>query len=229
MPSLPRIRLLLPLLALSLFGFAGCGDDGADSSTEAGGSGGTGGSASGGMDVDVPGSGEAIVWGEGGYGVVLAHGASFDAASWSEQAAAIAEQGFVVLAVEDIAPDSILAAADYLREDGGASQGVAIIGASAGADATLDALSGEPDAADGLITLSANGFVEGIGSEPKLFIASEEEPVADVSTQLADRSEGSDNEALLLTGSAHAQAIFEGDEGERALTAIEDQLAGLKG
>ena len=226
MPPTRRTFSLVPLLAALLLVAGGCGGDSASTGSttaeaeEA---------RSEGERLEVPDSGEAVVWGEGTYGVVLAHGASFDAASWGEQAAEIADEGFVVLAVEDIAPESILAAADYLRSDGGADRGVAIIGASAGADATLDALATEPEAADGLITLSANGFVAGIGSEPKLFIASEDEPVADVSTQLADESDGSDNEVLLLSGSAHAQAIFEGDEGERALTAIEERLAGLTG
>ena len=56
------------------------------------------------MDI---GGGEALVWGEGRYGVVLAHGIVFDAASWEPQAARIAQAGMVALAVEDIAPESL--------------------------------------------------------------------------------------------------------------------------
>ncbi len=44
-----------------------------------------------------------LTWGDGPYGVVLAHGASFDAASWEEQAVRIADQGATVIAVESIA------------------------------------------------------------------------------------------------------------------------------
>lgn len=215
-----RIRLLaLPAVALLV---AGCGGDagpGSDDST---------GSAAAGERVDVPGAGEAIIWGEGDYGVVLAHGAAFDAASWSAEAEEIAAAGNVVIAVEDTAPESIAAAAEYLMDEAGAGE-VALIGGSAGADAILAGASADPGSADQLILLSANSAVEGLGPEPKLFIASEGEGVADVSTELAESSPGADNEALILSGSAHAQAIFEGDEGEIALDAILERLEEFAG
>ncbi|EKT78411.1 hypothetical protein WSS_A32830 [Rhodococcus opacus M213] len=50
------------------------------------------------------GGGGALQWDNGEYGVVLAHGAVFDAATWEDQATAIADQGATVVAVEDIAP-----------------------------------------------------------------------------------------------------------------------------
>ena len=53
--------------------------------------------------VEVGGN-EALVWGEGRHGVVLAHGAVFSAASWEPQATRIAQEGMVAIAVEDIAP-----------------------------------------------------------------------------------------------------------------------------
>lgn len=180
-----RIRLLaLPAVAALV---AGCGGDagpGSDDST---------GSAAAGERVDVPGAGEAIIWGEGDYGVVLAHGAALDAASWSAEAEEIAAAGNVVIAVEDTAPESIAAAAEYLMDEAGAGE-VALIGGSAGADAILAGASADPGSADQLILLSANSAVEGLGPEPKLFIASEGEGVADVSTELAESSPGADNE-----------------------------------
>ncbi len=161
------------------------------------------------------GDGDALTWGDGDYGVVLAHGAAFDAASWEEQAVALAEAGATVVAVEDISPESIEAAVDQLNEDG--IDDVALIGGSAGADAILQLVSDQPDLPDQLILLSPNTTVEGLGEQPKLFIASEDEPVADVSEELAASAPGNDNEALILPGSAHAQNIFETDQGDEVL------------
>ncbi len=174
--------------------------------------------------IEIPGAGEALIWGEGSQGVVLAHGAAFDAASWESEAEAIAEQGNLVLAVEQIGPEEILAAVEFLRDERSAER-VALIGASAGADSSLLALVGDPRAVDQLTTLSVNSTAEGIGEQPKLFIASEDEGAASLSTELAASSDGDDNEALLLPGSAHAQGIFEGGAGTAALEAILDRLA----
>ncbi len=90
---------------------------------------------------------EALIWGRGRYGVVLAHGAAFDAASWRPQASRIAQQGMMALAVEDLDPDGILAAARYLKQKRGVRD-VALVGGSAGADAILQAAAQEPDAPD---------------------------------------------------------------------------------
>lgn len=168
------------LLAAS---FAACGDD--DQPDE--GAGPTGSTAaesptgSDGERISVPGAGEALVWGEGRRTVVLAHGAATDAASWTDEAADFTAEGNYVLALEQTDPESILAAVDYLRAEQSA-ESVTLIGASAGADSSLDALSMRPDAVDQLITLSVNSTEEGLGTEPKLFIASEDEPVAELST-----------------------------------------------
>lgn len=166
---------------------------------------------------------EALVWGEGEYGVVLAHGAAFDAASWEAQATQIADQGMVALTVEDIAPEGILAAVEYLEQERGVTD-VALVGGSAGADGILEAASQEPDAPDQLILLSANQTVDGLGPEPKLFIASEEEPVVDVSRELAQSAPGDQNEAQILPGDSHAQNIFDTDQGETVSRAILGRL-----
>ncbi|MGB3099299.1 MAG: hypothetical protein WBB30_08415 [Solirubrobacterales bacterium] len=184
-------------------------------------------SETGSADADrlaIPGAGEALVWGRGCDAALLAHGAAFDAASWGPQARRIAAQGNLVVALEAIGPEEIGAAIEYLRAERSATS-VVLIGASAGADAALQALAG-PGAVDQLITLSVNSTSspEDLGPQPKLFIASEEESVAGLSTQLAQTSLGEDNEALLLPGSAHAQAIFDGPQGDRALRAILDQI-----
>ncbi len=116
-----------------------------------------------------------------------------------------------MVAVEDISPDSIQTAVEDLMADG--IEEVALVGGSAGADAILQLVSAEPDLADQLILLSPNSPQDLTGEQPKLFIASEEESVADVSRELAESSAGDDNVAEILPGSAHAQNIFESDQG----------------
>ncbi len=198
---------MAPVLVLAL---AGCGGSPqTTSSTSAG--------DSSGQTTSVAGS-PALRWGEGDYGVVLAHGAAFDAASWEKQAGAIADRGASVIAVENVDPDAIRAAVEQLQDQGVAD--VALVGASAGADAILDLASQEPELADQLILLSPNATVEGLGEEPKLFVASKDEPVAHVSTELAASSPGEENEVLILPGSAHAQNIFATDQGGPVLDAM---------
>ncbi len=175
-----------------------------------------------GEEIDITGS-TALTWGDGSYGVVLAHGASYKAASWEEQATAMAEQGMTVIAVEDISPDAIEAAVRQLHDDG--IEDVALVGGSAGADAILRLSTTEPNLADQLILLSPNTVVDGLGEQPKLFIVSEDEPVAEVSNQLAESAPGADNDVVLLPGSAHAQGIFASDQGDRAMTLLLSRLA----
>lgn len=164
----------------------------------------------------------AIVWGTGPVGVVLAHGAAFDAASWTAQAEAIALDGATVVAVEDVTGESLAAAAEQLRTMGVSS--VTLIGASAGADAVLRTAARESGLADQLILLSPNLVVEDLGDEPKLFIASEDEPRADVSQQIVDRSAGDRNEVVLVPGAAHAQRMFDSPHADEVLGLILDRL-----
>ncbi len=166
---------------------------------------------------------EWTIWGDGGYGVVLAHGAAFDAASWEPQATVIAEAGNTVVAVEDISPDGILAAVEELGSRG--IERVALVGASAGADSVLRLAAEQPDLPDQLILLSANTRVEGLGPEPKLFIASEDEAVAEVAVELADSAPGEDNAVELLPGSAHAQHLFDTEQADRVLELVLERLA----
>ncbi len=202
----PRL-LVLPALALVL---AGCG-----TSDEAP----TGGSSA---ETTVDGA-DALRWGSGERGVVLAHGSAFDAASWEAQATAIAEQGATVVAVEDTSPDSIEAAVAALRDEG--IEDIALIGGSSGADAILQLLSDQPDLASELILISPNSAVRLEGDQPKLFVASEDESVADVSEELADSAAGDENAVELLPGSAHAQNIFDTDQAEPLLDLILERLA----
>lgn len=163
-----------------------------------------------------------LTWGDGDYGVVLAHGAGFDAASWSDQATAIAAQGATVVAVEDISTAGIEAAVTELQNRGITE--VALAGGSAGADAILQLATEQPDLPDQLVLISPNTVVQGLGSELKLFIASHGEPGADIPQQLVDAAPGPDNRAVLLPGSAHAQNIFDTDQSQALLTLMLERL-----
>ena len=210
-PSRPLVTAFAAVLLLALLGLAGCGSDEQGASP-------TGDGGASGERISLVDEGDALRWGDGSYGVVLAHGAAFDAASWQEQAVAIVEQGATVVAVEDLTAEAMTTAVERLREDG--AEEVALVGGSAGADAALRLLSEQPELVDRVVTLSANSVVEGLGEQPKLFIASEDESVAEVSEQLAATAPGDDNEVLLLPGSDHAQHLFDGDQAEAALDAL---------
>lgn len=164
----------------------------------------------------------ALIWGDGPYGVVLAHGRSYDAASWTPQAPRIAAQRATVIAVESIEPAAILDAVAKLQGDG--IERVALVGGSAGADAILQAARQQPDLADQLILLSPNQVVTGLGSQPKLFIASAEERNVDVSRELATRSPGNANTVRIVPGKSHAQAILKKDTNGAVFELILERL-----
>jgi pimeloyl-ACP methyl ester carboxylesterase len=97
---------------------------------------------------------DADEYGAGARGVVLAHGARFDKESWSQQARALAEKGFRVLAIDfrgygrsragsasflpgDGLSLDVLAAVRYLRASG--TERVSIVGGSMGGGAAAQA------------------------------------------------------------------------------------------
>jgi len=206
------MRRLLPLLLLPLaLAPAACGG-GASSSGE-----GTSGQA-----AEAGEAGEVLTWGDGEYGVVLAHGAAFDAASWEDQATAIADAGASVVAVEDTSTEALAAAVGDLQ-DGGAER-VALMGGSAGADSILDLASEQPDLADQLILLSPNSVVEGLGSQSALLVSSEDEPGADVPGDLVEANPDLDADVLSVPGDAHAQNVFDTDQGQVVLDAVLERI-----
>ena len=81
-----------------------------------------------------------------------------------------------------------------------------------------------PEKVSQIILLSGTGDVSGLGEYPKLFVASEREEISDQVRQMADEAPGDRNEALILPGDAHAQAIFQTEEGERLMQAILERL-----
>lgn len=210
------LKTIGPALAAMVL-VAGCGSSG-----EAGGSGGESESDTSGSWVGL-GDSWAIVWGEGDRGVVLSHGAAYDAASWESQGQALEENGMVSLAVEDVSPGSLRFAIDYLKEEYDV-ESVALIGASAGAGPVLEVAEEDPEEVSQIMLLSGTGGVSGLGEYPKLFVASEGEGIAEEARRMAEEAPGDQNEALILPGDAHAQAIFQTQQGERLTQDILERL-----
>lgn len=212
-------RLLMivgPTLAAVIF-VAGCGASGSSTG------GGEPESDTSGERVTVGDNERAIVWGEGDQGVVLLHGSAYDAASWESQGQTLGENGVVAVAVEDLSPGSLRFAIDYLKEEYGI-ESAALIGASAGARPVLQVAGEAPEKVSQIILISGTGDVSGLGEYPKLFVASEGEGIAEEARRMADEAPGDKNEALLLPGDAHAQAIFQTEEGDRLMQTILERL-----
>jgi pimeloyl-ACP methyl ester carboxylesterase len=184
----------------------------------------------------------ADAYGTGARGLVLAHGARFDKESWAKQARAFAEAGYRVLAIDfrgygqshgpgDEDPMSaplhndVLAAVRYLRASG--AKTVAIVGGSMGgnaaADASARAIPGEIQA---LVVLGSRA-----GRSPEkipcrtLVIASKEDADGSGTLRLPNIQASYEKmtapkEILIFDGSAHAQFLFQTDEGARVMREI---------
>jgi len=184
----------------------------------------------------------ADVYGKGSRGVVLAHGGRFNKESWEKQARTLAAAGFHVLAIDfrgygqSRGPGQsqpmdaplhfdVLAAVRYLRRND--AKTVSVIGGSMGGGAAADAsLEAEPGEIDRLVLLGSTG-----GSEPqrlkgrKLFIVSRDDLGPGDEPRLprirADYEKAPEpKELIILDGSAHAQFIFQTDQGERLMREI---------
>jgi dienelactone hydrolase len=192
----------------------------------------------------------ADLYGKGDRGVVLAHGGRFTKESWRKQAEVLAGAGFRVLAIDfrgygqswelgSQTPGSqtedwkhypdVLAAVRYLHNAGAKS--VSIVGASMGGDAAGDASSeSNPGEIDRIVLLGAEG-----GDSPermkgrKLFIVSRDDQSGD-GPRLPGISESyrkapEPKKLVILDGSAHAQFIFETDQGPRLMQIIQQFLS----
>jgi pimeloyl-ACP methyl ester carboxylesterase len=184
----------------------------------------------------------ADLYGSGNRGVVLAHGARFDKASWKDQAIQLAHAGYWVAAIDfrgygqsHGGPNSpstrdemyldVLAAADYLRSHG--AETVAVIGASMGGGASANAVvRGKPGSIDRLILLAPVPIERPeLITGPKLFAAAQRDPITPQVPEQYDRAPRP-KELLVLDGTAHAQFLFTTDQGERLMKAILRFLAG---
>ena len=175
-------------------------------------------------------------------GIVLAHGGPFDRASWRKQAEVLANSGFVVLAISfrgdrknpDGSPGSfgstpdnatdVLAAIDYLHGRG--IQRVAAIGGSMGGDAVGEAdARSAPGEIDRIVLLgSSGGDFPAQLKGPKLFLVARDDRSADGPrlpeiTQHCEKAP-SPKKLIVLEGSAHAQFLFDTEQGPRVMEEI---------
>jgi pimeloyl-ACP methyl ester carboxylesterase len=181
----------------------------------------------------------ADLYGRGTRGVVLAHGGRFDKGSWAAQARLLEDAGYRVLALdfrgygESTGPGQddpfwaplhldVLAAVRYLRAIG--AEWIAVVGGSMGGSAAADAaIAAEPGEIDAVVILAATarGAPERIRGR-KLFVVARGDTTASGRPRLQaiqeqfDRA-GEPKELLLLDGAAHAQFLFETDQGERLM------------
>jgi dienelactone hydrolase len=185
---------------------------------------------------------QADLYGSGTRGVVLAHGGRFHKESWKKQAQALADAGFLVLAVRfrgdafnpDGSPDSsgstadnaadVLAAVSYLHRSG--AKTVSAVGASLGGDAVGEAdAQSKPGNIARIVLLGSSG-----GDHPeklsgrKLFIVARDDRsgsglrLPEISSNYEKTPQP--KKLVILKGSAHAQYLFDTDQGPRLLSEI---------
>ena len=185
---------------------------------------------------------QADLYGSGTRAVILAHGGRFGKESWKKQAQAFASAGFLVLAIRfrgdrsnpDGSPGSfgsdadnaadVLAAVSYLHRIG--AKTVSAVGGSLGGDAVGEAdAESRPGNIDRVVFLGSSG-----GSAPeklsgrKLFIVARGDrsgsglrlPEISSNYQKAPQPK----KLVILEGSAHAQFLFDTDQGPRLLNEI---------
>lgn len=183
----------------------------------------------------------ADVYGEGDRAVVLAHGGRFNKESWEKQAQTLATAGFRVLALDfrgygpskgpgDSQPMNaplhldVLAAVRYLRTNG--AKKVFIVGGSMGGGAAGDAsIASKAGEIDGVVFLGAspNEPAEKLKCR-SLFIVARDDANADgprlpgIRAQFKKAPEP--KELIVLDGSAHAQYLFDTDQGARVMREI---------
>lgn len=183
----------------------------------------------------------ADVYGEGDRAVVLAHGGRFNKESWGKQARTLATAGFHVLALDfrgygrskgpgDSQPMDaplhldVLAGVRYLRTNG--AKTVSIVGGSMGGGAAGDAsVASKPGEIDRVVFLGAspNGPAEQLKCA-SLFIVARDDANADGPRLPGIRAKyekaPEPKELIILDGSAHAQYLFQTDQGARVMREI---------
>jgi len=183
----------------------------------------------------------ADLYGTGERGVVLAHGGRFNKESWAKQADTLVGAGFRVLALDfrgfgnshgpgDSDPMDaplrldVLGAVRYLRKTG--TKSISVVGGSMGGGAAGDAsIVSRPGEIDRVVFLGAapNDPAEKLKCA-SLFIVARDDASADgprlprIRAQYEKAPEP--KELIILDGSAHAQYLFQTDQGERVMREI---------
>ncbi len=182
----------------------------------------------------------ADVYGENDRAVVLAHGGRFNKESWVTQAHALANAGFRVVAIDfrgrgrsrggpgSRSPDDgvhfdVLAAVRYLRQTG--AKTVSVVGASFGGWAAAQAAVVAPGEIDRIVLLAATVDEPERLTGRKLFILTRDDFSGGGVLRLPEIRKQYERapdpkEIVILEGSAHAQFIFETDQGERLMREI---------
>ena len=183
----------------------------------------------------------ADLYGRGEKAVVLVHGGQFNKGSWEPQARTLVAAGFRVLAIDlrgygksrgagDSAPMDallhldVLAAVRYLHKAGAKS--VSIVGGSMGGAAADDAsIASQPGEIDRLVFLGSapNGPAEKLKSR-SLFLTARDDANEDGPRLPAIRKQydkaPEPKELIIVEGSAHAQFLFQTNQGERVMREI---------
>ena len=188
----------------------------------------------------------ADVYGGGIHGVVLAHGGQFNKESWKKQATVLATAGFHVLAIDfrGYGPSrgpgqsnpmdaplyfDVLAAVRYLRKTG--ARTVSVVGASMGGWAAGEAsIRSEPGEIDRIVFLGSAplGSAEKLKAR-SLFIVARDDTSEDgprlpgIRAQFEKTPEP--KQLIIVDGSAHAQFLFQTDQGEKVMREILDFLS----
>jgi len=183
----------------------------------------------------------ADVYGAGDRGVALAHGGRFNKESWEKQARILAANGFRALAFDfrgfgqsrgpgqaDLftAPVQldVLAAVRYLRKSG--AKTVSIVGGSFGGSAAANAaIQADPGEIDRVVLLAAApGDQPEKFKVPKLLIIARDDANDDGPRLPKIRPEWEKvpkpKELIILDGSAHAQFLFQTNQGDRVMREI---------
>jgi alpha-beta hydrolase superfamily lysophospholipase len=180
------------------------------------------------------------MYGTGEHAVVLAHGGRFRKDGWTKQAQALVTAGFRVLAIDfrgegksrggpqgrsndDATHLDVLGAIHYLRRTGATSVGV--VGASMGGDYAAEAAETEPAAMDRLVLLGSGAYTPLTRmTGRKLFILARDDAnesglrLPGIRAQYEKALEP--KELIVLGGSAHAQFLFQTDQGDRLMREI---------
>jgi pimeloyl-ACP methyl ester carboxylesterase len=184
----------------------------------------------------------ADLYGQGTRGVVLAHGGRFNKESWKEQAQELVARGFRVLAIDfrgfgcstgpgqsdfDHAPfaNDVLAAVRYLKANGAGT--VSVVGGSFGGSAAGDAsIESAPGEIDRVVLLGGapNLSAEKLKSR-SLFIVARDDTSGSGGPRLPGiraqyERAPQPKELIVLDGSAHAQFLFQTDQGSRVMDEI---------
>jgi len=184
----------------------------------------------------------ATLYGHGSKGVVLAHGGRFTKESWHDQALTLSSGGFLILAIDfrgfgcstgpgqenfDAAPfaNDVLAAVRYLKAHG--ARTVSVVGGSFGGSAAGDAsIRSRPGEIDRIVFLgSAPNLPAGKLQSRSLFIVARDDTSGTDGPRLPGiraqyQKAPQPKQLIILDGSAHAQYLFQTDQGPRVMREI---------